>query len=170
MRQYNITVEHEDGSATQYLNVPASDASRVLAGATTDEDVTGYVVRLAGAKPARNVTPRTLVPEVALSGSSAVPPVVVHLVIAYAHLRRLRHERALAEVERIKAEGRSPIGPPSAWFNREDLLAWFDTFPLPRDLVDTGATRGGRLSPILRAMAGRGLLLAPSGDEGWRLP
>jgi hypothetical protein len=175
MRQFNITVEHEDRSATQHLNVPETAVSSALAGTLIAPDVIGYsvrLVRLAGAEARPRTTP-LIARRVHLSGTTFVPDVVVLLVLAYAHMRRDRFEREQKLLDEAAAKGESVAVPGhQEWFNRGDLLSWLDTFPLARDLVDTPSARGGRLSAYLAAMARTGLLLPPSDlhDVGWRLP
>jgi len=163
VRQFNITVQHEDGSTTQHLNVPEAGVPGALAVTVAAPDVIGYSVTLAEAKARPKVQP--LARSVSLSGSTYVPDVVVLLVLAYAHLRRERYQRdqATAAVWPAGHELRE-------WFNRGELRDWFDTFPVPRDLVDNPSRRGGRLGAHLVAMGRAGLLLPPSGDVGWRLP
>jgi len=166
VRQFNITVQHEDGSTTQHLNVPEAGVPGALAASVAAPDVIGYTVMLAEAKARPKANP-LIARRVKLSDTTFVPDVVVLLVLAYAHMRRDRVRRE----QEAKAAGKDIVFMNHhEWFNRGDLLAWLDSFPFPRDLVDTPSSRGGRLSSYLTAMFRTGLLLPPSGDVGWRLP
>lgn len=154
MRQYNITVEHEDGSATQYLNVPELDIPLVLRSATPETDVTGYSVRVATSTPRQPRQPlvarRVLLEP---GGSTFVPDVVVLLVLAYAHVCR---------------EARDQFG--GGWFVADDVFIWLRRSPVVVEVLGGDEALSEALPSYLTAMARTGLLLAPSGDLGWRLP
>lgn len=152
MRLYNITIEHEGGAATQWLNVPERDVGRVLSD-TKEADVTGYSVRIATS------TPRPRQPLIARrvllepGGSTFVPDAVVLLVLAYAHVTRL-------------AVGHFGDGT----FTVNDVYLWMTRPMIVPEVFGGTKALHDALPSYLEAMARTGLLLAPSDDLGWRLP